>query len=118
MGKRLYAEWKRDTVVAALCRCGLAPDVAPLQRVAPGSRRRAVLTARRTGERVVLGYHRRKSHDLVDIAECPVLLPAIVAKLPALRAIAAAMAAPEVRLTVLAATAGLDVAAEAGGHRP
>jgi 23S rRNA (uracil1939-C5)-methyltransferase len=118
MSERLYAEWKRDTIVAALRRRGLATDVAPLQRVAPGSRRRAVLTARRTGERIVLGYHRRKSHDLVDIAECPVLLPAIVAKLPALRAIAAAMAAPEVRLTVLAARTGLDVAAEAGGHRP
>jgi 23S rRNA (uracil1939-C5)-methyltransferase len=118
IGERLYAEWKRDTVVAALRRRGLAPDVARLQRVAPGSRRRAVLTARRDGGRIVLGYYRRKSHELVDIAECPVLLPAIVAKLPALHAIAAAVAAPQVRLTVLAAPAGLDVAAEAGGLRP
>jgi 23S rRNA (uracil1939-C5)-methyltransferase len=118
MGGRLYAEWKRDTLVAALRQRGLAADVAPLHRAAPGTRRRAVLTARRAGERMVLGYHRRKSHDLVDIGECPVLLPAIVAKLPALRAIAVKLAAPEVRLTVLATPAGLDVAAEAGGYRP
>jgi 23S rRNA (uracil1939-C5)-methyltransferase len=118
MGERLYAEWKRDAVVAALGRRGLAPDVARLQRVAPGSRRRAVLTARRMGGRIVLGYHRRQSRDLVDIAECPVLLPAIVARLPALRAIAATLAAPEARLTVLAAPAGVDVVAATGGHRP
>ncbi|MBO0765835.1 MAG: class I SAM-dependent RNA methyltransferase [Hyphomicrobiaceae bacterium] len=118
MGVRLYAEWKRDTLVTALRRRGLAGDVAPLHRVAPGTRRRAVLTARRAGERIVLGYHRRKSHDLVDIEECPVLLPAIVTKLPALRAIAAKLAAPQVRLTLLATAAGLDVAAVAGGQRP
>jgi 23S rRNA (uracil1939-C5)-methyltransferase len=118
MSERLYAQWKRDTVVAALRRRGLAPDVALLQRVAPGSRRRAVLTVRRTRGRIELGYHRRKSHDLVDIAECPVLLPAIAAKLPALRAVATAVTAPELRLTVLAAPAGLDVAVEAVGHRP
>jgi 23S rRNA (uracil1939-C5)-methyltransferase len=118
MGGQLYAEWKRGVVVAALRHRGLAPDVGPLRRVSPGTRRRAVLTARRTGGRIVLGYHRRKSADLVDIDECPVLLPEIVDKLPALRAVAAALAAPEVRLTVLATPAGLDVAAETAARRP
>src|SRR5215470_14824083 len=67
MSERLYADWKQETVVAALRQRGLAPDVAPLQRVPPGSRRRAVLTARRAGEGVVLGYHRRKSHELIGV---------------------------------------------------
>jgi 23S rRNA (uracil1939-C5)-methyltransferase len=118
MGERLYAEWKRGIVVAALRRRRLDVDVAPLRRVAPGTRRRTVLTARRTGARMALGYHRRKSPELVDIEECPVLLPEIAGKLPALRAVAAALAAPEVRLAVLAAPAGLDIAAEAVGGRP
>jgi 23S rRNA (uracil1939-C5)-methyltransferase len=118
MSERLYAEWKRDAVVAALRRRGLAPDVAPLARVPPGTRRRAVLTARRTGGRTLLGYHRRRSQELVDIEACPVLLPDIVAGLPALRAVAAALSMPEVRLTVLATPAGLDIAAEVGGQRP
>ncbi|HEX6001559.1 MAG TPA: RsmD family RNA methyltransferase [Hyphomicrobiaceae bacterium] len=117
MSDRLYAEWKREIVVEALRRRGLRPPVAPLQRVAAGTRRRAVLTARRGGDRVELGYHRRKSSDLVDIEECPVLLDAIAAGLPALRAIAAALPGPEVRLTVLATAVGLDVAAETGGRR-
>jgi 23S rRNA (uracil1939-C5)-methyltransferase len=118
MSERLYAEWKRDAVVAALRRRGLQPDVAPLRRVPLGTRRRAVLTARRVGGRILLGYHRRRSQELVNIEHCPVLLPDIVAKLSALRAVAAALAPPEVRLTVLATPAGLDIAAETGGHRP
>jgi len=118
MSGQLYAVWKRDIVVTALRRRGLEPDVAPLHRVAPGTRRRAVLTARRLGGRIALGYHRRRSLDLVDIEECPVLLPEIVAKLPALRAVAAALCAPELRLTVLATPAGLDIAVETGRRRP
>lgn len=112
MGDRLYADWKRDIVVAAFRQRGLEPDIAPLRRMPPGSRRRAVLTARRQGKRIVLGYRRRKSLDLIGIDECPVLLPDIVARLPALRAIAAALAPPEVHLTVLWTPAGLDVAVE------
>ncbi len=118
MSERLYAEWKRDAVVTALRRRGLEPDVAPLRRVPPGTRRRAVLTARRVGGRILLGYHRRRSQELVDIEHCPVLVPDIVAKLPALRAVAAALPTPEVRFTVLATPAGLDIAAETGEHRP
>jgi 23S rRNA (uracil1939-C5)-methyltransferase len=117
MGDRLYAQWKRDIVVGALRQRGLAPDVAPLHRIAPGTRRRAVLTARREGRRIALGYHRRKSSDLVDIEECPVLAPRIGMQLAALRAIAAALPAREVRLTVLSTPAGLDVAADVGRGR-
>jgi 23S rRNA (uracil1939-C5)-methyltransferase len=117
MGGRLYAEWKRDVVITALRHRGLEPEVGPLRRVPPGARRRAVLTARRAGGSITLGYHRRKSADLIAIEECPVLLPEIVGRLPALRAVAGALPAPEIRLTVLATPAGLDVAAEAAGRR-
>src|SRR5690606_25079269 len=104
-------------VVEALRRRGLTPEVAPLRRVRPGTRRRAVLTARREGGRVVLGYHRRHSGVIVDIAECPVLAAAIVDRLPAVRAIAGLLAAPEARLSVLVTPAGLDVAVETGRRR-
>jgi 23S rRNA (uracil1939-C5)-methyltransferase len=118
MSDRLYAGWKRDIVVGALRHRRLEPEVAPLLRVEPGSRRRAVLTARRQGGRIVLGYHRRKSAGLVDLEECPVLVEDLAAGLPALRAAAALIPAPEMRLSVLATPAGLDVAADTGGRRP
>ena len=113
MSEDLYARWKRDIVVEAFRQRGLEPEIASLVPVPAGSRRRAVLTAEREGSRIVLGYHRRRSHDLFELEECPVLRPEIVAQLAALRAIAELGAGREVRLTVLATPAGLDVAIEA-----
>lgn len=109
MGTALYAGWKRDIVVAAFRQRGLDCEVAPLVRVPTASRRRAVLTARRVGGDIVLGYHRRASHDVFAMQECPVLEAAIVRQLPGLRALAAAVAANEIRCTVLLTPAGLDI---------
>lgn len=111
MSERLYADWKRSIVIDAFRQHGLQADVAPLQRIEPGSRRRAVLTAwcKKDGS-VGVGYHRRKSNDLVDIEECPILMPELVASLPVLRAIAEVMPGRETRLTVLLTRGGLDIA--------
>ena len=113
MGEDLYARWKRGIVVEAFRQRGLEPEIAPLVSVPPGSRRRAVLTAQRDGKRIVLGYHRRRGHEMLDLEECPVLRPEIVANLAGLRAIAGVAASGQVRITVLATPAGLDVALEA-----
>jgi 23S rRNA (uracil1939-C5)-methyltransferase len=112
MAQELYADWKRGTLLAAFRQRGLEADVAPLRGMAAGTRRRAVFTAQRQGGELVFGFHRRHSAEVFAVAECPVLMPAIVTELAALRAIAAALAEQEVRLTVLATPAGLDVAVE------
>lgn len=112
MSEDLYADWKRGIVVEAFRQRGLTPDVAPLLRVPPGSRRRAVLTCKRAGEKVTLGYHGRRSHTLFDLEECPVLVSDIVAGLPGLRTIARLLPAGETRFTVLATPAGLDVSVD------
>jgi 23S rRNA (uracil1939-C5)-methyltransferase len=111
MSDRLYAGWKRSIVVEAFRHHGLRAEIEPLRRISLGSRRRAVLTARHeTSGSVALGYHRRKSTDLIDIEECPILEPAIVARLEALRSIAGALPSGEIRLTALLTHGGLDVA--------
>jgi 23S rRNA (uracil1939-C5)-methyltransferase len=51
----------------------------------PGSRRRAALRAESSQGRVVIGYREAKSHRLVELAECAVLVPEIVGILPDLR---------------------------------
>ena len=117
MSDTLYAEWKRGNVVAAFSQRGLDPAISPLVPVPPGSRRRTVLTGRRDRGHVTLGYHRHGSHELVDIGECPVMRPAIVSGLPVLRAVCAALPVAELRLTVLAARSGLDVAIEGAKAR-
>ena len=117
MSEPLYDAWKRGIVVEALRQRGLDVEVGPLRRVASGTRRRTVLTARQERGGVVLGYHRRRSHDLFAVEECPVLQPAIVSRFAALRAIAGHIARREIRLTVLLTPVGLDVAADGAGAR-
>lgn len=57
-----------------------APHLSP-----PGTRRRASLRAESSAGRVVIGYREAGSHRLVELAECPVLVPEFVALLPPLR---------------------------------
>lgn len=57
-----------------------APHLSP-----PGSRRRASLRAESSAGRVVIGYREAKSHRVIELAECPVLVPQFVALLAPLR---------------------------------
>ena len=57
-----------------------APYLSP-----PGARRRASLRAESSAGRVVIGFREASSHRLVELAECPVMVPEFVALLPALR---------------------------------
>lgn len=59
--------------------------IAPPHLSPPGSRRRASLRAESSQGRVVIGYREAKSHRLVELAECPVLRPELVAVLAPLR---------------------------------
>ncbi|HEY1722528.1 MAG TPA: class I SAM-dependent RNA methyltransferase [Magnetospirillaceae bacterium] len=83
-----YAVWKRGLLVEAVERAGGdASVVAPLIRIAPGTRRRAALGFVRAGKATMLGFAQRASHTLIDVEECPVLVPALVALLAPLRAV-------------------------------
>jgi len=110
---------KRDFVVTALAQHGLTPEVVETIGVSRSSRRRAVLTALRTGPDVLLGYHERLSHRLVDIEECPVLAPSITKRLAAFREFLSPLlpSRKSVRVFVLLTSTGLDVALE-GARSP
>jgi 23S rRNA (uracil1939-C5)-methyltransferase len=110
-----YAEWKVGLVKAALARQGLTAPVGPLKSYPLASRRRATFTACKESGEVRLGFNAARSHDLVDLDECPILLPQIASALPQLRA-ALADALPnksEARLHITAAENGLDCNIEA-----
>jgi len=113
-----YLEWKREKVVQSLRMRGLAADVGRIVASAPHSRRRVVLTARRTGSGMLLGYSRALSHTIFDVEECPIALPEIVAAFAALRRLASLVAATSdaFRMTVTATASGLDIAVQDAGR--
>lgn len=108
-----YLTWKRDLLITALERRGFSEvPVGDLVTVAPDTRRRAVLAARRNKDGgVVLGFHGRASHSLVDVTHCLLLTPGLQALLPALRAALAAVLEPGDGAQVIATETetGIDV---------
>lgn len=89
-----YAACKMALLHDALGRVGLATvRIEPLVRTPAAVRRRARFAALRQGGRVLLGFNARLSHRLVDLPDCAVLLPVLVAALAPLRAALAAVLA-------------------------
>lgn len=81
-----YQHWKAGLLAEALARAGFADAaIAPLLAGAPGQRRRLDFAARRTHRCVALGLHRAGSEDVVDLASCLVLHPALQALIEPLR---------------------------------
>jgi 23S rRNA (uracil1939-C5)-methyltransferase len=115
---RFVAEWKREVVVRALAARGLAAEVPPVAVSPELSRRRAVFAGRRTKKSVLVGFHGRRSDQIVDVIECHLVRPELLAVRPALEALvrAGASRAGALRLTVTVSGAGPDV--EAAGGKP
>ncbi|AWC25072.1 class I SAM-dependent RNA methyltransferase [Aminobacter sp. P9b] len=108
-----YRDWKRSLVVHALKARGIEASVGDLVACPPHSRRRAAFTARNTETGIHLGYNKAFSHTLVDIEECPVLLPGIVEAAGILRHLAGIIAntSKPFRFLVTSTETGFDVAA-------
>lgn len=88
---------KQQVLVEQLARQGLTLDNAPalLSSDGLGYRRRARLGVKVDAEgRIHLGFRARGSHHLVDMAACPVLVPALEALLTPLREQLASLEAP------------------------
>lgn len=99
-----YVAAKLQWLDAALAQHRLQPEtIAPLARFPAQTRRRARFQLE--GKRV--GFHARGSHRLVDLRECHVLRPQLVALLPALRAFSAGATATAAGVTL--AENGIDL---------
>lgn len=105
------ARWKVEVVETALAAQGLAAPMRPILTSPPQSRRRATLAGRRTRKGVIVGFHGRASDTLVEIPECHLLHPDIVAGLPMLRDLVplGASRKGELGLTITRSDAGLDL---------
>ncbi|MCI3133526.1 class I SAM-dependent RNA methyltransferase [Phenylobacterium aquaticum] len=110
---KAYLAWKVERLVGTLALQHIETEVLAPFAAAPGSRRRLALHARKgSREAARVGFKARKSWDLVEIDECPVSDPRLVAALPALRRLAAPLfehpkSAPTLHVTLTGA--GLDI---------
>jgi 23S rRNA (uracil1939-C5)-methyltransferase len=105
-----YLEWKRQRVADVLRSEGIETPVEPVRAFGPHTRRRAAFAAVKSPDGLAFGYRRAQSHDIVDLAECPLLLPRFEAALPALRGlIDALLPSGEARITATLCDNGIDV---------
>lgn len=84
----LLSAFARDRILEPLRAVGIVPaEILPTALSPPQSRRRAAMRATRRQGMVRLGFNAAGTHDLVDIAECPVLSPGLMALVGPLRAL-------------------------------
>jgi 23S rRNA (uracil1939-C5)-methyltransferase len=114
-----YLAWKREQVVLALGRRGLAgAQVEEIVAAWGEGRRRAALHAAREGGRVRLGFIERGGARLTPISQCPALTPALEAVVLKLGPLAH-LALPqrgEITMACLTTESGVDVAIKGAGR--
>jgi 23S rRNA (uracil1939-C5)-methyltransferase len=108
---------KLGALSTALQRVGIDPDLVQPLRVVPPERRRARLGMMRPGDPslpALIGFRERFRHDLVDLAECPVLEPALFALVRELRLITRDLLPPSraAQVTLTRTDSGVDMLVE------
>ena len=106
-----YQDWKKNLIVAALEKRGIEFPVAEIIDAHGAGRRRVSLHVRRTEGVVVAGFMAARSHDLIAIEQCPILVPALQNSTDIARKLGSRLGDCDVSLT--AADNGLDVSIKA-----
>lgn len=107
-----YQAWKQQCVLDRLERAGLHPaTLHPMVAVNPKTRRRATFCARREKGRVIIGFNRHHSDQVIDLRECHVVIDDILVTLPALRQLMDALldSVREADVSITRLDTGLDI---------
>ncbi len=110
------AGWKADVVRKAVSAQGISAEITAIHTSPPRSRRRATLSARRTKHGALVGLHARASGTIIEIPNCHLLHPDLIAAIPALQALTVAGASRkgEIAYTITQSSGGIDVSAIGG----
>ena len=117
-----YLDWKVEQLRRVLARESLEAEILP-PFAASSPARRLGLHARRGPGGVILGFKQRRSWDLIEVTQCPVADPRLVAAFPALRRLAEPFlehpkSAPTLHVTLTSTGIDVDVTgveAKSGG---
>tara|TARA_R110002094_G_scaffold2053_4_gene8628 strand:- start:8599 stop:9819 length:1221 start_codon:yes stop_codon:yes gene_type:complete len=110
------ANWKLNVVRNALDAHGLETGLRPIITSPPQSRRRATFAAKRTKNGAMAGFHGRASDVVIEIPDCQLVQPEVLAALPIAEKLAIVGTSRKAALavTVTSSKYGLDVAAQHG----
>jgi 23S rRNA (uracil1939-C5)-methyltransferase len=106
-----YQEWKRNLLIDALSSQNIKADVSALIDSHGAGRRRVSLHVREDAGTWVAGFMEQKSHALIALDHCPVLVPALKQAAQLAAAFGPSLGACDVAIT--AADNGLDVSIKA-----
>ncbi len=106
-----YQRWKKNLITTALVKRGIEATVSQLIDAHGAGRRRVSLHVRRRDGMVTAGFMAARSHELIDIDQCPVLAPALANATDIARKFGAKLGDCDVSLTT--ADNGLDVSIKA-----
>lgn len=115
-----YKNWKEGLIRTALSNQGVSNMLINALEVSPiGSRRRTTLQAigRGSGD-LVLGYAEKNSHNLVDVHNCPILMPDIVKFIAPLKVFLSGLLDKKQKMTIQITCGdnGLDVVFKGKGE--
>lgn len=107
----LYADWKRQTVVTTLQHAGFSAEVMPLVDAHGAGRRRATFHVVFARGEARVGFMAARTHALVEIEQCPVLVPALRDAPALVRAVVKPLAglSKPLDVQVTATLGGIDV---------
>ncbi|MGJ8546108.1 MAG: class I SAM-dependent RNA methyltransferase [Sulfitobacter sp.] len=110
------AAWKGDVIRNALTAHGLSTEIRPMITSDARSRRRAGFALKRTKNGAMAGFHARRSDVIIEVPDCILVAPELLAAMPALEQLAIAGASRKAALSamVTVSAAGLDVSVTGG----
>jgi 23S rRNA (uracil1939-C5)-methyltransferase len=109
-------DFKLGVVRTALEAQGIETDLRPIITSPAQSRRRATLAVRRTKKDAMAGFHGRASGVIVEIPDCLLLDPVLIAGIPIAEALAAQVGSRKgvLIMTLTASDIGLDISVTGG----
>lgn len=113
-----YTKWKKALVETTLAPLGLSDRVSSFIDAHGKGRRRVTFHARRREGETMIGFMRQKSHEVIDLDICPVLVPSLQKSASLLKPLARLVLKNDkpIDLAVTATISGLDV--DIRGHGP
>jgi 23S rRNA (uracil1939-C5)-methyltransferase len=112
VAENAYRAWKRDLVKAAFGRRGITCQVGQLIDAHGCGRRRVSLHVRPGKRSTSAGFMAMRSHDLVDLDRCPILVSSLAHATAIARELGGGLGICDVALT--ATDGGIDAALKAG----